>query len=50
MIDGRHLFDQSVKKDKRTYENIRDSHLTGSLLDCIYFKENYKLIIVDLSK
>ena len=41
----------------RTYGNIRkiaadqrDDYATGCLLDYPYFKENYKLIAIDLSK
>ena len=41
----------------RTYGNIRKiatdqryEYTTGCLLDCLYFKENYKLIAIDLSK
>ena len=41
----------------KTYENIRkiatgkgDGYTTGCLLDYTYFKENYKLIAIDLSK
>ena len=47
MIDGKNFFDQPVKNDKVTYENIRkidtgqaDDYTTGCLLDYIYFK-NY---------
>ena len=47
MIDGKNFFDQSVKNDKVTYENIRkidtgqgDDYTTGCLLDYIYFKKN----------
>ena len=57
MIDGKNLFDQPVKNDKVTYENIRkiatgrgDEYTTGCLLDYIYFKNYYKMIAVDLSK
>ena len=49
MIDGKDEF--------KTYENIRkiftgkgDDYATGSLLDYSYFKENYKIIAIDLSK
>ena len=56
MINGRN-FDQSVKNDIRTYDNIRkiaigqgDDYTTGCLLDYSYFKEYYKLIAIDLSK
>ena len=57
MIDGKNFFDQPIKNDKTTYENIRkiatgqgDDYTTGCLLDYSYFKENYKLIAIDLSK
>ena len=57
MIDGKSIFDQPVKNDKITYENIRkiatgqgDDYTTGCLLDYPYFKENYKMIAIDLSK
>ena len=40
MIDGKNVFDQPVKNDKVTYENIRnistgqgDNYTTGCLLD-----------------
>ena len=57
MIDGRNAFDQSVNSMTKTYENIRkiatgqrDDHTTGCLLDYSYFKQNYKMIAIDLSK
>ena len=57
MIDGRNVFDQPVNDMNKTYENIRkvatgkgDDYTTGCLLDYCYFKENYKMIAVDLSK
>ena len=57
MIDGKNFFDQPVKNDKVTYENIRrvatgqgDEYTTGCLLDYIYFKSYYKMIAIDLSK
>ena len=57
MMDGRNVFDQPIKNDKITYDNNRkiatgqeDDCTTGCLLDYIYFKENYKLIAIDLSK
>ena len=57
MIDGKNFFDQPVKNDKVTYENIRknatgqgDDYTTGCLLDYIYFKNYYKMIAVSLSK
>ena len=57
MIDGKNFFDQPVKNDKVTYENIRkitigqgDDYTTGCLLDYTYFKKNYKMIAIDLRK
>ena len=57
MIDGRNFFDQPINSDLKTYENIRkiatgqgDDYTTGCLLDYSYFKENYKMIAIDLSK
>ena len=56
-IDGRNLFDQLVKNDFRTYDNIRkitigqdDDYTTSCLLDYPYFKKYQKLIATDLSK
>ena len=53
----KNFFDQSVKNDKVTYENIRkiatgqgDDYKTNCSLDYIYFKNYYKMIPVDLSK
>ena len=57
MTDGKNYFDQSLKNNKTTYDNIRkvatgqgDDYTTGCLLDYIYFKNYYKMIVVDLSK
>ena len=57
MIDGRNFFDQPIKNDKMTYENIRkiatsqgDDYTTGCLLDYAYFENYYKMIAIDLSK
>ena len=57
MIDDRNFFDQPINSMNKTYENIRriatgqgDDYTTGCLLDYSYFKENYKLIAIDLSK
>ena len=44
MIDGQKFFDQPVKNNMRTYDNIR---LFIRLLDYPYFKEHYKLIAID---
>ena len=57
MIDGRNVFDQPINSMNKTYENIRkiatgkgDDYTTGCLLDYPYFKENYKMIAIDLSR
>ena len=57
MIDGRNFFDQPVKNDKITYENIRkiatgggDDYTTGCLLDYHYFKKSYKMIAIYFTK
>ena len=57
MIDGKNVFDQPINNDFKSYENIRiiaagqgDDYTTGCLLDYPYFKENYKMIAIDLSK
>ena len=57
MIDGRNFFDQPIKNDLKTYNNIRkiatgqgDDYTTGCLIDYSYFKKYYKLIKIDLSK
>ena len=51
------FFDQPIKNDKVTYENIRkiatgqgDDYTTGCLLDYSYFADTCKMIAVDLSK
>ena len=57
VINGGNFFDQPIKNDKITYDNIRkiatgqgDDYTTGCLLDYPYFKDTYKMIAVDLSK
>ena len=57
MIDGKSFFDQLIKNDKITYDNIRkiasgqgDDYTTGCLLNYVYFKKYYKIIAIDLSK
>ena len=51
------FFDQPIKNNKVTYDNIRkvatgqrDDYTTGCLLDYPYFSNTYKMIAVDLSK
>ena len=57
IIDGNNLFDQPIKNDLKTFDNIRntatgqgDDYKTGCLLDYPCFKEHYKLIEIYLSK
>ena len=57
MIDGRNFFDQPINSMNKTCENIRkiatgkgDDYTTGCLLDYPHFKENYKMIAIDLSR
>ena len=57
MIDGRNFFNQPINNMSKTYESIRkiaigkgDDYTTGCLLDYPYFKDNYKMIAMDLSK
>ena len=53
----KNLFNQPVKNDLRTHENIRkiatgqeDDYTTGCLLDYYYFKNCYNVIAINLSK
>ena len=57
MIDEKNIFDQPVKNNKVTYENIRkisvgqrEDYTTGCLLDYTYIKKYYKVIPIDLRK
>ena len=57
MINSENVFDQPIKNNKVTYENIRkiatgqgDDYTTGCLLYYPYFADTYKMIAVDLSK
>ena len=56
-IDGKNIFDQPINIDTKTYENIKknaigqgDDYATGCLLHYLYFKKNYKMLAIDLSK
>ena len=56
-IDGKNFFDQPINSELKTYENIRkiatgkgNDYTTSCLLDYSYFKDNYKMIAIDLSK
>ena len=55
LIDGKSFFDLSLKNDEEAYEKIIDmsnnsDYTTGKLLDYVYYKQNYRLIAIDLSK
>ena len=54
LIDGKSFFDLPVNEEE-AYEKIMDmnnnnDYTTGNLLDFAYFKENYRLTAIDLSK
>ena len=55
-MDGRHLYDQAINNPIKKYEKFReiatgqDDYTTGCLLHYSQFKNNYRLIAVDLSK
>ena len=51
------FFDHPIRNELRTYDNTQkmatgqwDDYLTGCFLDCIYFKECYQMIAIDLVK
>ena len=57
MMDGQNVFDQLVKNNLRTDDNIRkiaicqgDDYTAGCLLDYNNFKDYYKMIPIDLNK
>ena len=57
LIDGRNFCDQQVNDTLKQYDEVRkvstgygDDYTTGCLLNYAYFKNNYRLISVDLSK
>ena len=57
MIGERNFNDQSINDSIKQFDEVRkvstgqgDDYTTGCLLDYAYFKDNYKLIAVDLSK
>ena len=56
LIDGRNIYDQIINDQIKKYDGIRktstgkgDDYVTGCLLDYQYFKDQYKLIAVNLS-
>ena len=55
LIDGKSFFDLPVKNEEEAYKKIiemsnNNDYTTGNLLDFGYFKKDYKLIVIDLSK
>ena len=57
LIDGTNFYDQPINDKIKQYDEITkvsmgygDDYTTGCLLDYAYFKDNYRLIAVDLSK
>ena len=57
MIDGINFYDQPINDLIKQYDDVRkvstgqgDNYTTGCLLDYAYFKDNYWLISVDVSK
>ena len=57
LINGGNFYDQSINDIIKQYNEVRkvsigygDDYTTGCLLDYAYFKDNYRLIAVDLSK
>ena len=57
LIDGRNFYDQPINDIIKQYDEVRkvstgygDDYMTGCLLDYAYFKDNYRLIAVDLGK
>ena len=55
LIDGKSFFDLPVKNEEEAYKKIiemskNNYYATGNLLDFVYFRENYRLIAIDLSK
>ena len=57
LINGRNVFDQAVKNNLKTYDNIHkiassqvNDYKTGCLLDCPCFTKYYKKVAIDLKK
>ena len=55
LTDGENFFELPVKNEAEAYENImsmsrNNDYTTGNFLDFVCFKENYRLVAIDLSK
>ena len=53
LIDGKNFFDLSLKNEEEDYNkiieiNINNEYKMGNLSDFAYFKENHRLIALDL--
>ena len=52
----RNFFDQSIKNDKKPYDNVQkiggdgDDYTAGCLLGYVYSKSYYRMIAINLSK
>ena len=50
MIDGGNFYDQLINDSIKQCDEAKNNYTTECSLDCAYFKDNYRLIAVDLSK
>ena len=57
MINRQNFFDQPVKNDLRTFDNMwkigtgqENDYAAGCLINYSYFNNFYKIIVIDLSK
>ena len=57
LIDGRNFYDQPINDLIKQYDEVRktsigqgDDYTAGYLLEYTYFKDNHRIIAVDLSK
>ena len=55
LIDGKPFFEIPVKNKEEAYEQIiemskNNDYATGNVLDYEYFKDQYQIIAIDLSK
>ena len=57
IVDGRNFYDNPIESDIEKHRELKkvmigkgEDYTAGSLLDYDYFKKNYKLVAIDLSK
>ena len=53
--NNKSFFDQPVKYNQEAYEKLvkisrNDDYTTGNVLDCVYHRNYYRLIGIDLSR